>query len=155
MPQKKSDVQLNRIVGDALYLFEGRCAKSGIRVEQYLDTHLPDIQADQVQLNQVLINLLSNAIAAMPSGGDLWIKTKSKLDDVILTIQDSGIGMNEETVGQIFEPFFSTKEKDEGTGLGLSVVQDIVKAHGGTITVKSEIGKGTLFAVRLPTKDPE
>jgi len=155
MPQKMTEVQLNKVVEDALYLFEGRCVKSGIRVRRKLEKALLPITADQVQMNQVLVNLLANAVPAMPDGGTLTIETQSAPDAVLLRVGDSGIGMSQETIDRIFEPFFSTKKMDEGTGLGLSVVQDIVKSHGGSIRAESEVGKGSTFEVRFPLSGPE
>ncbi|MHC4600356.1 MAG: GAF domain-containing sensor histidine kinase [Planctomycetota bacterium] len=155
MPQKMVRIQLNKVVEDALYLFEGRCEKSGIRIERELDPALPVVIADQVQMNQVLVNLLANAVPAMPDGGTLTIRTEPVLESVILRVSDSGMGMDEETLDRIFDPFFSTKKTNEGTGLGLSVVRDIVKAHKGAVRAESEVGKGSTFEVSIPLDDGE
>jgi nitrogen-specific signal transduction histidine kinase len=155
MPQKMVRTQLNVVVEDALYLFEGRCKKSGIRIERELDPALPEVLADQVQMNQVLVNLLTNAVPAMPDGGILSIQTKPLHGFAVLRVRDSGIGMDKETLDRIFEPFFSTKKTSEGTGLGLSVVRDIVKAHKGSVRAESEIGKGSTFDVGIPLEGGE
>ncbi|MHC5036790.1 MAG: ATP-binding protein [Planctomycetota bacterium] len=152
MPQKMVRVQLNSVVEDALYLFEGRCKKSGIRIERKLDPALPSVIADQVQMNQVLVNLLANAIPAMPKGGTLILETEGRPESVVLRVSDSGVGIEKGDLDRIFEPFFSTKKTMEGTGLGLSVVLDIVKAHGGAVRAESDVGKGSTFEVTLPLK---
>ena len=103
-------------------------------------------------MSQVLVNLITNAIHAMPGGGDLVIATKRKGNGVSLSVRDTGEGMNPEVRRKIFEPFFTTKPVGQGTGLGLSVVQGIVVAHNGRIVVNSQPGKGTRIEVLLPLK---
>ncbi|MBU1652928.1 PAS domain-containing sensor histidine kinase, partial [bacterium] len=111
---------------------------------------LPEIKADQAQLNQVLVNLVVNAIQAMPQGGKLTVRTYVSEDSLNLIVEDTGIGMSEEVRRQIFVPFFTTKDIDEGTGLGLPVVHGIVTSHLGLIKVDSEVGKGTQFIIQFP-----
>ena len=113
---------------------------------------LPAIKADLSQLQQVFTNLIINAIHAMPEEGKLSIETTFDKDFVYLIVQDSGIGMTPETLKQIFLPFFTTKDVKQGTGLGLSVVHGIIKAHGGDIDVKSRVGQGAEFKIRFPLK---
>jgi signal transduction histidine kinase len=98
----------------------------------------------------VIVNLVINALQAMPRGGRLTIHTHPEGDHVVLTIEDTGTGMSEEVVKQIFTPFFTTKEVGLGTGLGLPVVHDIITSHGGTIRVDTQIGSGTRFEIRFP-----
>jgi signal transduction histidine kinase len=102
------------------------------------------------QISQVLLNLVINAVEAMPAGGDLWLETKRSEDgnDLLLSVRDSGPGMSSEQIGSLFEPFYTTKP--EGTGLGLAISYGIVERHGGTIEVSSQAGQGTIFTVRLP-----
>jgi signal transduction histidine kinase len=149
-PTKKNLVDLNRIIANGLNFFESRCAKSGIEIERGLAPDLPRIEADPAQINQVLVNLVVNALQAMPDGGRLLIRTNATDHQVELTVEDTGVGMNPDIIDQIFLPFFTTKDVGEGTGLGLPVVHGIVTSHGGTIRVQSKPGQGARFEVLLP-----
>ncbi len=149
-PPSKSQVDINKIIEEGISFFTSRCQKAGIDVCQLLAPNLPEITADSSQLTQVLVNLIVNAIQAMPTGGKLIIQTKFDENDVTLSVEDTGIGMSEEIQQQIFLPFFTTKDVDQGTGLGLAVAHGIVSSHKGQIGVKSELGKGSTFEVRLP-----
>lgn len=151
-PPRETLVNLNRLIEDGIYLFESRCAKNGITVAKNLCGDLPAIKADLSQLQQVFTNLIINAIHAMPEEGKLSIETTFDKDFVYLIVQDSGIGMTPGTLKQIFLPFFTTKDIKQGTGLGLSVVHGIVKAHGGGIDAKSRVGQGAEFKIRFPLK---
>jgi signal transduction histidine kinase len=153
MPPQKTRLNLNRVVEEGLYLFEGRCARQKIELALSLGTNLPEVYADATQLTQVLTNLVVNAVQAMPGGGKLSVATRADAEAVILRIEDTGEGMSPEVKKQIFFPFFTTKEADRGTGLGLAVVHGIVTAHQGTIRVDSQIGRGTRFEIRLPLAD--
>lgn len=155
MPAAKTTTDLNRVVTEGLYLVEARCATEGIRLERDLDPALAGIVADPGQLQQVLMNLVVNGIQAMPGGGLLTIRTRNRPGGVVLSVEDSGAGMDEETLREIFNPFFTMKDVGQGTGLGLSVVHGIVTAHGGTIRVESEPGRGSRFDVDLPLAGPE
>jgi two-component system NtrC family sensor kinase len=150
MPPRKTQVNLNQVVEDGLYLFEARCAKEGVEVVRLLSPNLPEITADPGQLNQVLVNLAVNSIQAMPEGGRLTVQTRARADHVSLIVEDTGVGMSEEVMKQIFIPFFTTKEVDQGTGLGLAVVHGIVTSHGGSIRVESQVDRGTRFEVQIP-----
>ncbi|MBM3300484.1 MAG: response regulator, partial [Deltaproteobacteria bacterium] len=164
VPGKLRPVDLNREIEDMARLLDRTLPKM-ITTELRLAQDLKIIDADPVQLQQVLMNLALNARDAMPAGGKLVISTEnvhlmsrdSKVhtglrpgEYVLLSICDNGCGMDRETLHRIFEPFFSTKEKGKGTGLGLSTVYGIVKSHGGDITCYSEPGQGTSFQVYLP-----
>jgi CheY-like chemotaxis protein len=126
---------------------------------------LGKVKADPAQVEQVIMNLVVNAKDAMPAGGTLLIQTQSTTVDedhrrgqqfirpntyVMLSVSDTGMGMDRETQSRIFEPFFTTKEKGKGTGLGLSTVYGIVKQSGGYVIVQSELGRGTTFHIYLP-----
>jgi len=150
MPTRKSMTNLNQIVEGGLYFIESRCAKEGIRLVRRLESDLMVIVADPAQLNQVLVNLVVNAVQAMPKGGVLTISTVNGEDSISLIVEDTGIGMNEDTLSKIFLPFFTTKDVGQGTGLGLAVVHGIVSSHGGKITVESKPGIGSRFEIQLP-----
>lgn len=152
MPPEKIKGDLNQIVEEGIYFLGARCAKAGIELVCKLEKDLPFIIADPSQLHQVLINLAVNSMQAMPEGGSLTISTHSDDDHVSLVVEDTGIGMSEDIIKQIFVPFYTTKDVDEGTGLGLAVVHGIVSSHGGAIEVESEPGCGSGFTVRLPIK---
>jgi len=150
MPPKKTQVNLNQLVEEGLYFLESRCTKEGIELVRLLSSDLPEITADPGQLTQVLVNLIVNAIQAMPEGGRLTVQTLTGKGYISLIVEDTGVGMSEEVKKNIFIPFFTTKEVDLGTGLGLSVVHGIVTSHGGSIKVDSKLGRGTQFEVKLP-----
>jgi two-component system NtrC family sensor kinase len=154
MPPKKIRVNLNQVIEEGLYYLESRCAKEGIKVARSLSPNLPEIIADSAQMTQVLVNIVVNAIQAMPDGGKLTIRTNSSERFISLTVEDTGIGMSEKVMSQIFLPFFTTKDVGQGTGLGLSVVHGIITSHGGSIHVDSKVGQGTKFEIQLPIAEP-
>lgn len=153
-PARRECVDLNRMVQDGLYFLEARCAKAGVELVRVLAPDLPPLTADAGQLLQVVVNLVVNAIQAMPHGGQLTLRTAREGSVIVLTVEDTGVGMSEEILNQVFVPFFTTKDVNEGTGLGLAVVQGIVSSHGGSIQVESAVGQGTCFEVRLPLDSP-
>ena len=155
MPQQIAFVNLNTVVSNILYFIDIRFQSRGIEILQRLDPNLPLIQADPVQMSQVLVNLITNAIHALANGGQVTVTTKTKSDRVSLSVNDTGTGMPMEIRSRIFEPFFTTKAIGHGTGLGLSVVQGIVESHHGSILVKSVPGKGSRFEILLPIKQPK
>ncbi|MEK7290130.1 MAG: PAS domain S-box protein, partial [Planctomycetota bacterium] len=157
-------VSTNHIITSALS-FLGMLIKSDIELKISLSENDCFIVADKNQIEQVLINLATNARDAMPKGGSLTIKTEGvELDNTfvdtyhygkpgkyaLISVTDTGMGMDEKTIKKIFEPFFTTKEVGKGTGLGLAIVYGIVKQHNGFINVYSEPGKGTTFKIYLP-----
>jgi two-component system NtrC family sensor kinase len=133
-------------------LFLGPIVQADIQVVQELDPDLPLIEADPGRLNQVLVNLIINAVDAMEGKGTLTLRSYQKPQEkrVYLEVSDSGMGIPPENVSRIFEPFFTTKEVGKGTGLGLSTVYGIVQEHGGTIDVQSTVGQGTSFLLSFP-----
>ena len=103
-----------------------------------------------MQFAQVITNIILNAVGAMPSGGRITIASRERDGKVEITITDTGIGITEENLKRVFQPFFTTKAVGEGTGLGLAVVHGIMKAHQGDVSVSSEIGVGTTFTLTFP-----
>ncbi len=149
-PPRKEQVHLNTVIEQSLYFLESRCTRNGVDLIRRLSPEIPQITADPSQLQQVLVNLVVNAIQAMPSGGVLTISTRVSDSHVLLVVEDSGTGMSEQEIKQIFIPFYTTKDINEGTGLGLPVVHGIITSHRGTIHVESTPGRGARFEVRLP-----
>ncbi|MFQ6042150.1 MAG: ATP-binding protein, partial [Candidatus Poribacteria bacterium] len=149
-PSEVAMLDINAIIEELLLLTEKQLKEANIHIEKRLAEKLPKIEANNNQLQQVLLNLLSNAQDAMPQGGKLTIQSELSDDGqaVQTTIADTGTGIPKEHQDKLFEPFFTTKER--GTGLGLSVSYGIIKEHGGSIDVKSEVGKGTTFIILLP-----
>lgn len=127
--------------------------KGRIEVKKYYDETMPEILCYPGQLNQVFMNILNNAIQAIPEDrkdGEITIYTENQAENVIIRIKDNGVGMSEQVKRRIFEPFFTTKPVGVGTGLGLSITFGIIEKHGGQIFVNSEEGKGTEFVIQLP-----
>ncbi len=150
VPLQKTLVDLNQVIRDSLYFIEMSASRGKVEVRTELAEGLPAIMADPQHLKQVIVNLVVNGIHAMPGGGVLTMQTQSFNDDVYLLVSDTGVGMAPEVLRQIFNPFFTTKDVDQGTGLGLAVVHGIVHAHGGIIEVESETGRGTRFEITFP-----
>ncbi len=147
---------LSDIMERTLALVEHHANVNDVEIIRHYGVNLPNIEVDPTQMEQVFINLLVNGCHAMPLGGRMTIvmRTDSKRDRLITTIEDTGQGISEENLGRIFDPFFTTKNQDlggvSGTGLGLSVSYGIVENHGGQIKVQSSVGYGTVFTVELP-----
>jgi PAS domain S-box-containing protein len=150
---ERRPLDLQKAIEESVEIFRERLAKNRIHVEMDLVDPYPLVLGDADQMNQVLINLIVNAVHAMPDGGTLSIGLAREKDFVKLTVADTGHGIPHEVVKKIFEPFFTTKEFGKGTGLGLTVVKGIIEEHQGSIAVESEEGKGTRFRVLLPVTD--
>lgn len=147
-------VDLNTAVEESIALVLAKTKCAGVELIQQLEPNLPSIVGSRSQIQQVVINLCSNAIDAMPKGGCLKVSTQSRRDDrgawQILTVADTGKGIPTEIRSRIFDPFFTTKEVGEGTGIGLSMVYEIIRRHKGDITVESTVGVGSEFKVFWP-----
>ncbi|MEJ2720362.1 MAG: ATP-binding protein, partial [bacterium] len=155
LPPVKKRVNLNRLVTESVDFFETRCRKAGIELIVHLASDLPPITVDPGQINQVLVNLVVNAIQAMPEGGTLTVETRVSSESVCLSVADTGTGIPSALTDRIFLPFFTTKDINEGTGLGLSVVHGIITSHGGRITFETEEGTGTRFRAYFPVAGVE
>jgi len=143
-------VDLNVVVNQGFDLISHTIEKNKIQVRHELDPSLPKITADANQLQQVCINLILNAIQAMPQGGKLTLRTYVQNARVKLEIEDTGIGIPPENMSKLFTPFFSTKPEVKGVGLGLPVAYGIIQRHQGRIEVRSKVGEGSTFTVFLP-----
>jgi signal transduction histidine kinase len=139
---------LNHQIDDVLEFFAPEAQDAGVEIVRYLDPELPRVMLDREAFRQALLNLIINAKQAMPDGGQLVIRTAAQGETVALYLIDTGCGMDQQTMERMFEAFFSTKPS--GSGLGLPTTEKIIGAHGGRISVQSEVGHGTQFTIELP-----
>ncbi|MDZ7271079.1 MAG: ATP-binding protein [candidate division KSB1 bacterium] len=149
-------LSVEETIKKSLFLVRHQITLQNIAIVERYEEGLPPIMADAKQMQQVLLNLVINAAQAMPEGGELRIsayRAHDQRENVVIVIQDTGVGIPAENLPRIFDPFFTTKASQKGTGLGLSVVSSIVAKHGGRIDVESEVGKGTTFKLFMPTKN--
>jgi len=152
-PQLKRE-SIHRAVEDAISLMDSQFSKHGIRVVQKLAAEAPDITFDSRQIQQVFVNILLNALQAMPEGGTVTVEsrlggeTKELSRYLSVYISDTGAGIPREHFSKIFDPFFTTKP--EGTGLGLSIAHKVLEQHGAQIEIRSRVGQGTMFIIRFP-----
>ncbi|MBI4823626.1 MAG: hypothetical protein HY805_05290 [Nitrospirae bacterium] len=144
------EVSLNELITSSLHLMQYDKRAKSITTIKELSPSLPAIVTDANQLSQVFVNLILNAVDAMPRGGTLTIRSRSENDNIIVEFQDTGTGILEENLEKVFDPFFTTKDK--GTGLGLSISYGIIKRLGGDISVESHMGKGTRFIITIPER---
>ena len=153
-PTERCLLDLAGVVHDILDVMQEKIGRRGIKVETALESGVHKVWADRDQMGQVVLNLVMNAIQAMPNGGTLEVSLESKGSQVTLSVTDTGCGIPKENILKLFTPFFTTKEVGEGTGLGLTVTHGIIQEHDGAIFVKSELGKGATFTIVLPAHDP-
>lgn len=146
-------LNFNDVLDAVLILTRHKMQLQNIRLSTDLSPNIIMMRGDANRLQQTLLNLIFNAIEAMPEGGRLGIVTKHNTAEknFHVQIQDTGNGIPEEYLDHIYDPFFTTKEEGKGTGLGLSIVYGVTKNHGGKISVKSKIGEGTIFTLTFPT----
>jgi len=149
-PDERTSVSLAHVAREASALVEHRLAAGKVSVEVHIDDALPPVRASRNELVQVFVNLLQNAIDAMPRGGEIRIDAGEHDEMLHVLVSDTGTGMTSAIVQRLFQPFFTTKEPGKGTGLGLSISQSILRDHGGTLTVESRPGEGSTFVMRLP-----
>jgi two-component system NtrC family sensor kinase len=155
MEPLQEDVDLNMLANQTASFLENETRHRNIALKTDLDPELPLITTDANQLQQVILNLLENAIDAIDRDGEITVVTRAGRDGVVLNIADSGEGIAKENLGKVFDPFFTTKPTGEGTGLGLSIVYSALSKLGGTIKVNSDPGQGTTFTIRLPLTGPQ
>ena len=154
-PPALRDVQVNDVLERALNLAAFSAEPKGIKIEKELSPSLPLVMADFDQLQQVSINLIMNALQAMPEGGKLTLRTSADDNQLKIEVQDTGQGISKENMRKLFTPFFTTKEKGKGVGLGLAVAYGIIQRHKGRIEVQSKEGEGTTFTIYLPRHHEE
>jgi signal transduction histidine kinase len=142
-------VDINRVLEQVLSLVGYQAQLQNVEVVKEFGPSLPDVKVDSDQLQQVFTNLALNAIQAMPDGGRLTIHSSVVDGEVRVDVHDTGCGISKENLSKLFTPFFTTKEKGKGVGLGLAVAHGIIERHRGRIKVQSEVGKGTTFSVYL------
>lgn len=148
---EKMNADLNRVLDDTLNLtsFDKKFRK--VEVEKVV-SDVPPVRLNPDQLQQVFLNLILNALDAMPDGGRITISISGSDGWVTVVFRDTGEGMDKETIEKVFDPFYTTKPPGKGTGLGMSICYGIIKDHGGSITVESEKGRGTAFTIKLPVE---
>jgi len=150
---KLGDVDINKVIEDALTLVDHQAELGHVGLIKELHPSLPTVYADYDQLRQVLVNLTLNAIQATPGGGWVTVHTQPAENGALkVEVEDTGSGISKENMEKLFTPFFTTKEKGQGVGLGLTVAKGIVEKHCGSIEVESEEGKGTTFTIHLPAQ---
>jgi two-component system NtrC family sensor kinase len=143
-------VFLKSVLERTLKLMANEINLSNVQLDLALDDNLPPIMGNQNNLQQVFLNLFINALQAMPDGGTLSVRAHAENESLRVVVSDTGIGIAKENLNSVFDPFFTTKELGKGTGLGLSVSYGIIQKHKGTITLESEVGKGTSFTIKIP-----
>jgi len=143
---KLTPININKEIGKVLSILTPQL--KDIKVKTAFEP-LPLILADSGQIQQVIMNFLTNSIQSIIENGEIIIKTSAKQDHVEISISDNGCGIPDENLDKVFDPFFTTKEQGKGTGLGLSISYGIIKRHSGSIEVQSEAGKGTTFTIKL------
>lgn len=148
-------VDLATVVDDAFELMKLVLRRQGIHVQRQIDRDLPPIQANPSQLQQVIFNLVNNAVHVTPDGGTLQVTVRRREERCELIVADEGPGMSAAVLDRVFEPFYTTKPPGQGTGLGLAIVYGIVEAHGGEIEVDTAVGEGTRFIVSFPVLESE
>ena len=155
MEPHHEDVDVNGTLRETIALLENYARNNNIEILTTLSPDLPIIASDQSQLQQVFLNLMTNAIDAIGKNGEIEVQSKSAEGFIHVDITDNGPGIPKDQQKKVFDPFFTTKQAGKGTGLGLWVSYDIIAKMGGSITFKSEENKGTAFTVALPVVTPE
>lgn len=147
------DTGLNTLIEEMMDFVRYELEQQGIALKLDLDDTLPELKIDEKYFKQALLNLIKNAIAAMPEGGELTVSTQKRGDEVTLRFSDTGVGIPDDVIDKIFEPYFTTRES--GSGIGLTLVYKIIREHLGEISVNSQEGRGTAFTITLPVPQRE
>jgi len=141
---------LNSVCESAMELVKIKAEKQQVNLQLLPAPEMPPVSVDRHQMEQVLVNLLLNAIDAVQEGGQVFVSLEHSAATVTIRVRDDGCGIPDDVLPRIFDPFFTTKEIGKGTGLGLSLSYGIIKSHGGSLDVRSTPGKGSEFVVTLP-----
>ena len=149
----REEISVQEFLHELTTLVAGDANSSSVEIELKVSSRLPPLQADRNYLKQLLLNLILNGVQAMPQGGKLTLAAQAQGHQLVLTVQDEGTGIEPETLKKIFEPYFTTKSN--GSGLGLSIARRIAEEHGGSLTVESQLGRGSRFQVLLPLETIE
>ncbi len=155
MEPRLEDVDVNSTIDQTITILENHARINNIDIQVDLAETVPIIAGDQAQLQQVFLNLLTNAIDAIGSNGTIEVASWRSDDHIVVTIKDDGPGLSEDMMRKIFDPFFTTKDPGKGTGLGLWVSHNIIAKMGGGIHVKNNPDKGAVFTVEIPIVIPE
>lgn len=147
---EKTRTNINKLIDEIAVKVKYSIGNKEVSIRKSLEKDLPEIQADKEQIEEVITNLVINAIQAFTSKGEVTIKTKTSASTIIIEVTDDGPGIPKENMEKIFRPFFSSKGYGKGTGLGLSIVKRIINEHKGSVKVLSQTGKGTSFIIQLP-----
>ncbi|RPJ14191.1 MAG: two-component sensor histidine kinase, partial [Desulfobacteraceae bacterium] len=142
------------VINEAISFYAQRAKFGNVVIKSNLQENLPIIRLSHTEIQQVLLNLMNNALDSLEEnkGGNITFVSRLEGEEVVISVEDDGPGIPRANLGRIFDPFFTTKPVGKGTGLGLSICYGIIKETGGDITVRSGIGAGTTFNVRLPCK---
>ncbi len=150
----REPVHLGGLIEECLQIIKAQAEEEAILFDVHLDRTIPPVQGDRNRLKQVLLNLLTNAIKYTNPGGKIIIRLKQKTKSILLTIEDNGRGIPEESLPYIFDKFYRVPQEEAdapGTGLGLAIAKRIIESHGGTISVESQVDQGSIFFLRLPS----
>lgn len=154
---ERETIDINAVINDCLFLLTKRLKNHNIKLETALDENLPKVYANTSQMQQVFVNMISNAKDSMESKGSGKLTVKSKLSKngkyIEISLKDTGCGMPKEVIERLPEPFFTTKGPDKGTGLGMSISFSIIKEHNGDIDITSKVASGTVIKIMIPVAE--
>ena len=154
MEPRMEDVRVNETINQTIDILENFARTNSIDIQTDLAEDIPVIGGDQAQVQQVILNLVTNAIDAIGKDGVVTVRSRCSKDEIRVTVTDTGPGIPENVQRMIFDPFYTTKSAGKGTGLGLWISYNIIEKMGGEISVKSQVGQGTEFTIRLPVVAP-